>query len=205
MLMVDVEAVGPVALNRMARDGIVVSTTDQFALPRDIEATVGIRALSISHLVPGHTVLSALTGIWVWTGGQWPGAVRVVGARGLHRVTGKVGGAEPGPGVVHGNHDVRFHSGVAWREDAQRVGAVRIAGLARCGVDALRWDDHRRAIPVVAGLVAKGAVTVADLLRERRLDSPQGAGYSRMANAWSALYPTLEVVQKRLTPPQGTG
>lgn len=175
MLIVDVADVGTSAVARMLREGIVTELGPRSVLPCDIESTPAIRALSIAALVPRHTVLSGLAGLWVWRGGTFPLEVTVVGERGLHRTA---------------SARVGFHSGLTWRVPPSRLSGARVAPLARCCVDALRWEDHRAAIVAVAGVIVGGSITVADLDREVAREDTRGGGYRRLNSVWGALRAT---------------
>jgi len=194
MILIDADAVGSVTYDRLVRDGVVVPATRRFAFPADVNPSPGIRAWCVAPSVPTHTVLSGLAGLWVWHGGSWPGEVTVVGKRGLHRAAVN---HHPGPA----RDRVTFHSGLAWRDPATTLGPIAIASPARCCSDALRWDAHRVAIPVVARTVATGAVPLASIIAEVRRDNLRGAGYARLAQLWRVLYPVLEGID--VTPQDG--
>lgn len=191
MLVVDAQAVGEVALHRMVRDRVVTAATDRFALPADVELTRGVRAWCVAPSVPGHTVVSGLAGLWVWHGGFWPGSVCVVGRRGLHRVVAPA--AQATAALIR--DPVVFHSGLAWSSPAASIGNLRVASPARCCVDALRWEDHRLAIPAVSAAVTSGIVPLADLVAEQRIDNPRGSGYARLHQVWQELAPVLSGVK----------
>jgi len=176
MLIVDVADVGNVAMARMLREGIVTQLGPRSALPYDVETTPAIRARSIAPLVPRHTVLSGLAGLWVWREGGFPPKVTVVGERGLHRTA---------------SAHVGFHSGLTWRVPSTNVSGVRVAPLTRCCMDALRWEDHRAGIPAIAGVIVAGATTVAELDREAAREDTRGGGYRRLSSVWGALRATL--------------
>lgn len=184
MLLVDSDAVGRVAHARLLRDGVVVAATRRYSLPADVTSTSGIRAWCVGPSVPAHTVLSGLAGLWVWHGGVWPQEVTVVGKRGLHRVV-----TSHQPGTVRDR--VTFHSGIAWMDPATRLGPVAIASAARCCSDALRWDDHRYAIPAVTRVVVNHSVPLSAIADEVARDNPCGAGYARLAQIWRELQPVL--------------
>jgi hypothetical protein len=195
MLLISTDAVGPIALSRMARDRMITPATRAVALPMDVEPSPAIRARCVEPMVPRHTALSGLAGWWVWHGGVWPGEVCVVGARGLHRTAGSMTVAsndESRVGVAPDREAVTFHSGVAWRDPPLNIGSMRIATPARCCIDALRWDDHRLAIPAVSRAVAIGLISLEELEAELGRDNSQGPGFARLSNLWRALYPVLE-------------
>ncbi len=187
MFLVDSTALGRAGFSRMVRDGVVRPATRRFGLPLDIEVTAGVRACCVAPSVPAHTVLSGAAGLWVWHGGKWPGELTVVGERGLHR-----GVADHESSPLRDR--VTFHSGLAWRDGGVRVGPVAVANTARCCVDALRWDGHRNAIPVVVEAVMTGNVSLTDLQVEVGRDDPRGSGYSRLREVWRVLYPVLSTV-----------
>lgn len=189
MLLVDAESLGRVAFERMIRDGYVVPATRRFAFPVDITVTPSIRAWCVVPMIPAHTVLSGLAGLWVWHGGQWPGEVTVVGKRGLHRSV-----AEEIPLAT--SDRTRFHSGLAWHDASVPMGPIAIANPARCCSDALRWDSHKRALVAVANAVKANKVPIRAIDYEVRRDDPRGAGYGRLAEVWQLLYPVLVAIDK---------
>lgn len=184
MLIVDAELVGPMVYARLVRDGSVVPATSRYGLPADIVGDAAIRAWCVGPSVPPHTVLSGLAGLWVWCAGEWPGAITVVGKRGLHRVVS--------PSATARTHDrVTYHSGLAWSDEATWIGPIAVASRARCCSDALRWEAHRKAIPTVAGLVASQQVDLDELRHEVLREDPRGAGFGRLHEVWTVLYPVL--------------
>lgn len=184
VFVVDAQLVGTVAMQRMVRDRVLVAATNRFAFPVDIEPTPGVRAWCVAPLVPAHTVLSGLAGLWVWKGGAWPGGACVVGRRGLHR-------ANPRTTAHAGSEPVGYHSGLAWSDAATRFSTFNLASPARCCIDALRWEDHVNAIPAVASAVCGGGVTVGELGNEYGRDNPHGLGYTRLRHVWHELAPVL--------------
>jgi len=179
MLLVTRDTVGSHAFARMVRSGILVELTDSAALAWDVAPTPHWRALAVQHLVPAHTVLSGLGGVWVHHGGRCPDPLIVVGKRGLHRT-----GVRPPRGT---GTTLRFHSGKAATEEAISMASIRVATRARCAVDALRWDDHQQALPLLAALLRERHLDIAHIDQLVCSDSAVGAGYSRMASAWQAL------------------
>ena len=171
-------------MHRMVRDHVLVAATNRFAFPVDIDATPGVRAWCVAPVVPAHTVLSGLAGLWVWQGGAWPGVVCVVGRRGLHRAHTRIA-------AQAGSEPVQYHSGLAWSDAVTKASSLNLAGAARCCVDALRWEDHVKAIPAVASAVCSGRVTVGDLGYEYGRDNPHGLGYTRLRHVWRELAPVL--------------
>jgi len=178
MLLVTREVVGPRDYARMVRAGILAPLTPTAALPADLSPTPQWRARAVRDLVPAHTVLSGLGGLWVHEGGQCPDHLTVVGRRGLHRTVAPDASTGPTP---------MFHSGSAVTELAATIEGIRVATPARCAVDALRWDDHRRALPLVARSLRARRIDASEIRRIMASDSAVGAGYSRMKSAWQAL------------------
>jgi hypothetical protein len=174
--------VGPVSLDRMAREGIVVPLGPGFGAPVDLPVIRADRARPLSGVVPGHTVVSGLAGLWIHSGGCRPRDLDLVGARGLHRLPP---GSHP-PGWI-----LRFHSGAAALEPAEAFHGVRVAGPARCAVDSLRWDELGRAIPMVVACLRSGAVKRDEVAALVAGESRRGAGASRARNAWSAIEQAL--------------
>ncbi|MEX0913895.1 MAG: hypothetical protein WDZ57_02980 [Demequina sp.] len=178
MLLVTRDAVGTRVFARMVRTGMVNELTPSVALAADVPSTPWWRALAVRPLVPAHTVLSGLGGLWVHLDGKHPDQLIVVGHRGLHRTVTR---------PPHGDMSARFHSGRAVEEEAVCVAGVRVALPERCAADALRWDDHTQAVPTLAVLLRDGHLGVDTVDRMVDADSAAGAGYSRMASAWQAL------------------
>jgi hypothetical protein len=186
MPLVSRERVGTVAFDRLIRDGTCTPLSPAFALPRDIPETPGLRAIAVGGFIPQHTLLSSLGGLWVLLGGMPPAVFDVVGPRGLHRVAGPVQPATPlsAPRIA-------FHSGRAPTERFTTVSGVKVANVSRCCVDALRWGDHRVAIPAVARAVRLSGVGLDALHIAFAADHPRGSGYARLNSVWSALAPAL--------------
>lgn len=182
MLLVTSSHMGEVTFERLLRDRIVSPMTRGVALPRDVASRPGIRAHVLGTAVPQHTVVSALGGLWVHAGGIAPTALDVVGARGLHRTVASTSTA----GLA-----ITFHSGLAATEPAHAWAGLRVASLARCGIDALRWADLALAFPAITAAVRQRHVSVADLDHAYSADDPRGQGYRRLESAWKALRPAL--------------
>lgn len=182
MVMVTHETVGAAAFGRMLAAGVLTPLTSDTALPTDVPVSPATRALAVRAHVPDHTVLSGLAGLWVHGGGRCPAQVVVVGRRGLHRTVSPTATASP---------TAVFHSGPAHRESPVTLAGINIATVERCAVDALRWDDHREALPAVIDAVRAGradAPRLADLVAR---ESPVGAGHRRLTSVWRAVRPLL--------------
>lgn len=183
VILVSARDVGAPAVARMVRDGVVVAAGPGLGAATDVPAAPETRAAALDALVPRHTVLSGLAGLWVWGGGILPASVVVVGARGLHRSP---------PGHASGGLWPDFHSGGAAHGPWTTLAGVRVAPPERCAADALRWEDLRRALPWVWWAVASGIADAPAIAAIVRADSPKGRGADRARSAWSALARTLE-------------
>lgn len=166
----------------MIRDGFVSPITPGFAAPLDLPVIREDRALSLSGVPPGHTVVSGLSGLWIHSGGPRPVFLDLVGLPGLHRTPP---GRHP-PGWV-----LRFHSGRAAIEPPTVVSDVRIGSPARCAVDGLRWGPLDSAVPRVVTALRTGAIDRVEAARLIGEESPRGAGVARLRSAWAAIESVL--------------
>jgi len=174
--------VGAVSLMRMIRAGFVAPLSPGFAAPLDLPITRADRAISLGDSIPSHTIVSGLGGLWIHVGGRRPPSLDLVGERGLHRSP---------PGTHPPGWTVRFHSGDAAIEPSVSIEGLRVASLARCVVDGLRWGDLAQAIPAAIETIRAGAIergTVSDLVH---LSSSRGLGTARLRSAWAAIDQTL--------------
>ncbi len=177
--------VGPVAYGRMTRDRIVHPLLPGIAVPLDIPDVPGVRALALAPLIPRHTVVSGLAGLWVRHGEPFTTTIDVVGARGLHRTVNP----EPTSAL-----SVRFHSGNAINDALDTFSNVGVAPTPRCLVDAMRWAPAPLSIAATTQAVQSNHVTVADIQRCLARDDPRGAGYRRLESLWAALAPALRAI-----------
>lgn len=182
MVLVTRDTVGAVALRRMVAAGVLTPLTADAAIPTDVPYDPVWRALALREHVPAHTVLSGLAGLWVHCGGPCPAQVVVVGRRGLHRTVSPARAGSPA---------TVFHSGPAHREPSLFVAGLSTATTERCATDALRWDDHRAALPAVVEAVRTGRVCASRLADLVACESPSGARHRRLESAWQALVPLL--------------
>ncbi|HEX7590141.1 MAG TPA: hypothetical protein VF362_04090 [Demequinaceae bacterium] len=182
MIPVSAQEVGPVALARMLRDGVLAPLAPRHGMPRDVPESSLARALCLSPVVPAHTVVSGLAGLWVRHGGAAPSVADLVGARGLHRAK---------PGAEARGWTLVFHSGGAATGPRTEFGGIVVASAERCAADALRWRDLATAIEVVFLAVRAGSVEPAAIEALVVRDDPRGHGAARARYAWGALAATL--------------
>ncbi len=175
---VSVEDAGPIALARMLRDGIVGYLAPGYGMPFDLPLSPETRALTLSPVVPAHTVVSGLAGLWVRHGGLAPVIVDLVGARGLHRAK---------PGADARGWTLVFHSGRAATGPCDRFSTVVVARSERCAADALRWRDLGPAMEAVYRAIRSGQIDCAATEAIIRGDDPRGSGAARVRSAWRAL------------------
>ena len=176
--------VGSVAISRMVRDGVVTSLSLDVAAPLDLPITAQDRASCLRGVVPTHTVVSGLTGLWVHLDGFRPIVVDLVGLRGLHRAP---------PGSDPPGWRIRFHSGPAASEPGLSLAGVRIAAVERCVADGLRWAGLGEAIAAAFRAVTSGSVDSDAVSALVRATDPRGLGAMRMASAWHAIEEALEL------------
>ncbi len=188
MIPVSVEDAGPVALARMLRDGVVAYLAPGYGMPRDLPLSPEVRARTLSLVVPAHTVVSGLAGLWVRHGGPAPAVVDLVGARGLHRAK---------PGADARGWTLAFHSGRAAMEHRDRFSTVVVANSERCAADALRWRDLGAAMEAVYLAVRSGRVDPAATEAIVSGDDPRGSGSARVRSAWHALVVVASEAQPR--------
>lgn len=177
--------VGPVSLNRMLREGILVPVGPRHGAPLDLPVTRIDRACPLDDIIPSHTVLSGLAGLWVHSGGNMPRTLDLVGARGLHRAP---------PGTYPAGWILRFHSGAAALEPAETISGIRIASPSRCVADALRWEDLSGALPVVLTVLKEGIVARSEVADVIDGESPRGRGTARLTSVWAAIEKALDPV-----------
>jgi hypothetical protein len=182
MIPLSVEDVGTVALARMLRDGVVAYLAPGYGMPRDLPVSAETRARTLSPVVPAHTVVSGLAGLWVRHGGPAPPIVDLVGARGLHRAK---------PGADAKGWTLAFHSGRAASGQCDLYSAVAVANSARCAADALRWRDLATAMETVFRALRSGQVDCAATQAIVNGDDARGLGASRVRSAWNALVSAL--------------
>lgn len=190
MIPVSVDDTGPVSLARMLRDGVVEYLAPGYGMPRDLPLSPEARARTLSPVVPAHTVVSGLVGLWVRHGGQAPLDVDLVGARGLHRAK---------PGADARGWTLSFHSGRAATEPCDRFSTVAVANSERCAADALRWRDLGAAMEAVYRAVRSGRVDCAATEAIVRGDDPRGSGAARVRSAWRALVVATSEASPRRT------
>jgi hypothetical protein len=166
----------------MLRDGVLAPLAPRHGMPRDIPVSPHVRAISLSPVVPAHTVVSGLAGLWVRCGGAAPSVVDLVGARGLHRAK---------PGADARGWTLVFHSGGAASGPRAEIGGIVVASAERCAADALRWRDLATAIEIVFFAVRAGNVEPAAIEALVMQDDPRGHGAARVRYAWGALVATL--------------
>ena len=183
MIPVSAHDVGGVALARMLRDGVLAPLAPRHGMPRDIPMSPHSRATSLAPVVPAHTVVSGLAGLWVRYGGAAPTAVDLVGARGLHRAK---------PGADARGWTLVFHSGGAATGPRAEIGGIVVACGERCAADALRWRDLATAIEVVFLAVRAGAIDPAAIEAFVARDDPRGHGAACARYAWAALASALD-------------
>jgi hypothetical protein len=182
VIPVSAQDVGAVALARMLRDGVLAPVAPRHGMPRDIPESSLARALCLAPVVPAHTVVSGLAGLWVRCGGTAPSVVDLVGVRGLHRAK---------PGADGHGWTLVFHSGGAATGPRTAIGGIIVASAERCAADALRWRDLATAIEVVYGAVRAGSIEPTAIATLVARDDPRGHGAARARYAWGALAVTL--------------
>jgi hypothetical protein len=158
-------------------------------MPRDIPESAGARAASLAPVVPSHTVVSGLAGLWVRCGGPTPSVVDLVGTRGLHRAK---------PGADARGWLLAFHSGGAATGARTEIGGIVVASAERCAADALRWRDLATALPAVFLAIRDACVDPVAIEALVGADDPRGQGAARARHAWAALAAAL-----RDEPPKG--
>lgn len=178
VIPLSVEEVGPVALARMLRDGVVAHLAPGHGMPRDLPVSPTTRARTLSPVVPAHTVVSGLAGLWVRHGGPAPSVVDLVGARGLHRAK---------PGADAKGWTLAFHSGRAASGRCDQFSGVAVANSERCAADALRWRDLAKAMEAVFRALRSGQVDRAATEAIVSGDDARGHGAARVRSAWNAL------------------
>ncbi len=162
----------------MLRDGAIAYLAPRNAMPLDLPVSPDARASSLAPVVPAHTVVSGLAGLWIRRGGPAPGVVDLVGRRGLHRAK---------PGADARGWTLAFHSGRAADGTTDRIGGVRVPATERCAADALRWAPAAEAIRAVYGFARDGLLDVRALDDVVRSDDPRGKGAARERSAWAAI------------------
>ncbi len=182
MILVSADDVGPVALGRMLRDGVLAFLSPRHAVPYDLPTSPDTRASTLAPVVPRHTIVSGLAGLWIRFGGSAPSVVDLVGRRGLHRAK---------PGADARGWRIEFHSGGAALEARDGVRSVAVARPERCAADALRWRDAREAIPAIYRAIRRGDVDAAALDAVVERDDPRGLGAARMRSTWAAIREAL--------------
>ena len=182
MIPLSVEDVGPVALARMLRDGVVAHLAPGYGMPLDLPVSPESRARALSPVVPAHTVVSGLAGLWVRHGGPVPPVVDLVGARGLHRAK---------PGADAKGWTLVFHSGRAASEPRDVFATLAVANSERCAADALRWRSLGAAMDAVYRAVRSGQVDCAATQALVNGDDARGLGAARVRSAWEALMAAL--------------
>lgn len=166
----------------MLRDGVLAPLAPRHGMPRDIPVSPRSRGASLAPVVPAHTVVSGLAGLWVRFGGASPSVVDLVGARGLHRAK---------PGADARGWTLAFHSGGASTGARAEFGGVVVASAERCAADALRWRDLAAALEAVFRAVRAGSVDPAAIEALVAADDPRGHGAARARCAWGALAAAL--------------
>ena len=182
----------------MLRDGVLAPLAPRHGMPRDIPASPRARAASLAPVVPAHTVVSGLAGLWVRCGGAAPPIVDLVGSRGLHRAK---------PGADARGWALAFHSGGASTGPRAEFGEIVVASAERCAADALRWRDLAEALEAVFRAVRAGSVDPAAIEALVATDDPRGHGAARARCAWGTLAAALgaaplanETVDRRARP-----
>lgn len=127
--------VGPVAFERLLRDGVAVLVGPHHARPAGIPETPADRAATLAGFVLRHTVVSGLAALWIREGGPRPRVLTLVGRRGLHRT--KPGKAPPG-------WTPAYHTGPTALEPSTVWAGVRVASEACARADAARWEGLSR-------------------------------------------------------------
>lgn len=188
VIPLSVDDVGPIALARMFRDGVVAHLAPGYGMPRDLPVSAETRARTLSPVVPAHTVVSGLAGLWVRHGGPAPSVVDLVGARGLHRAK---------PGADAKGWTLAFHSGRAASGPCDVYARVAVASSERCAADALRWDDLAVTMPAVLHAVRAGRLDPAVMSELVGSDDPRGFGARRAHSAWAAAATTLKAPMTR--------
>ena len=168
----------------MVRDGVVAGLSLDVAAPLDLPITAEDRASCLRGVVPAHTVVSGLTGLWVHVGGFRPIVIDLVGLRGLHRAP---------PGSDPPGWRIRFHSGPAASEPDLSLAGVRVASVERCVADGLRWAGLGEAIAATFRAVTNGSVDTEAVSALVGTTDPRGLGAMRMASAWHAIAEALEL------------
>jgi hypothetical protein len=172
------EDVGPIALSRMLRDGVVAHLAPGYGMPLDLPVSPETRARTLSPVVPAHTVVSGLAGLWVRHGGPAPLIVDLVGVRGLHRAK---------PGADAKGWTLVFHSGRAALGRRDVYATVAVASSERCAADALRWRSLGAALDAVYRALRSGQVDCAATQAIVDGDDARGLGAARVRSAWEAL------------------
>lgn len=182
MIPVSSDDVGRAAFARMLRDGALSYLAPRHGMPRDLPPTPADRAATLAPVVPPHTVVSGLAGLWVRDGSEAPATVDLVGRRGLHRAK---------PGADARGWRLAFHSGPAGYGGDDVVGGVRLAAPERCAADALRWGSGGVALATVYRAVRDGCVDAAAIDALVAADDPRGLGAARVRSAWEAVRSAL--------------
>lgn len=179
MVLVSERDIGRAAWGRMARDRTIVNLTDTTGLPADVAPTAALRALAISHWVPGRCAVTGASALWVWGFGpsECPVPLRTAVPRGRH--------PDPPPG--HSPHTWYWFTDSRGFALARPVAGVLVVTPQRAIVVALRLDRLELALPSAAAALRTGACTVRDVDREL-LDQPRAiSGRARQLSAWNAL------------------
>ncbi len=183
VIPVSAHDVGNVALTRMLRDGVLAPLAPRHGMPRDIPESSHARAICLLPVVPAHTVVSGLAGLWVRYGGAAPSVVDLVGARGLHRAK---------PGADARGWTLVFHSGGAAAGPRTEIAGIVVASEERCAADALRWRELATALRVVFLAVRAGNIEPSAIEAVVTEDDPRGHGAARARYAWGALVAALD-------------
>lgn len=184
MIPVSARDVGSVALARMLRDGVLLPLAPRHGMPPDLPESPRQRAACLAPVVPAHTVVSGLAGLWIRCGGAAPSVVDLVGARGLHRAK---------PGADARGWTLVFHSGGAASGQREEIGGIVVASAERCAADALRWRDLGTAIEAVVVAVQAERADPAGIGTLVAGDDPRGQGAARARSAWGAVSTALGI------------
>jgi hypothetical protein len=183
MLVVSVDDVGPAALARMRRDGVLATLTDDAAAAASPVPLPVARAIALRPWIPRRAAATGLAALWVYgltQGALAPARVEVVVPRGAH--------PDPPVGIPHSRWSFTTHQAAYSR--ARPIAGLRIACPADAAAAALRTAPLGDAMAAAYDAVARGLVTHEELCTA--VSGHQGVeGSQRMRDAWRAVQQAL--------------
>lgn len=179
MLLISRPDIGEAAWSRAVRTGVILPLTRDHAVPADVSASIGVRALAIAPAVPIRCAVTGLSALWLlgFVAGECPLPFRVVVPRGRH--------PDPPPGWA--SRQWQWHTDGAHFEAAQPVADILAVRTADAVATALRLDDHRGVVPAVAAAIRAGGCALAEVEAAIARGGARSPGRERQLSAWREL------------------